>query len=81
MLKEAKRRSVKTALYTSKTLYEIPRKLKYNLSYLKVGQYNIGLGGLESVITNQRLYSLKPKRMDITYKFWPQAKPKITKSK
>jgi hypothetical protein len=41
-----------------------------------VGPYIIGRGGLESVITNQRLYQLKPTKKDITHLFWPQAKPK-----
>jgi anaerobic ribonucleoside-triphosphate reductase activating protein len=75
MLKAAKRRNLKTALYSSRTLDEIPRKLKYNLTYLKVGKYTIGLGGLESVITNQKFFLLKPKKIDITNKFWPHAKP------
>jgi len=79
MLKEAKHKGVKTALYSSKELKDISRKLKYNLTYLKVGKYTVGLGGLESVITNQRLYQLKPKKTDITYKFWPLAKPKLSK--
>ena len=77
MLKEAKKRGYKTALYTSKEYKDVPRKLKLNLTYLKVGPYTPGLGGLESVITNQRLYQLKPKKLDITYKFWPQAKPRL----
>ncbi len=81
MLKEAKRRGFKTALYTSKEYKEVSRKLKHNLTYLKVGPYTPGLGGLESVITNQRLYQLKPKKTDITSKFWPLAKPKINKKK
>jgi anaerobic ribonucleoside-triphosphate reductase activating protein len=79
MLKEEKKRNLKTALYTSKSYDEVPRKLKYNLTYLKVGQYVSGLGGLESVITNQRFYQLKPFKKDITFLFWPQAKPKINK--
>lgn len=79
MLKEAKKRKMKTALYTSKSFKDVDRKLKYNLTYLKVGKYTPGLGGLESVITNQRLYQLKPKRVDVTYKFWPQAKPRINR--
>lgn len=77
MLKEAKHRNLKTALYTNKEFKDVPRKLKYNLTYLKVGKYIKGLGGLESVITNQKLYRLKPKKEDITNLFWPQAKPKI----
>lgn len=79
MLKEARKRHIKTALYTSKQLSEVARKIKYNLDYIKVGMYDRGLGGLESVITNQRLYQLKPCKIDITYKFWPQAKPRIKK--
>lgn len=76
MLKEAKSRLIKTGLYSSLSFAEIPRKLKYNLTYLKVGRYTKGLGGLESVITNQKLFELKPKKKDITYKFWPLAKPR-----
>jgi anaerobic ribonucleoside-triphosphate reductase activating protein len=81
MLKEAKKRNIKRALYTSLDYKDVPRKLKHNLNYLKVGPYTPGLGGLESVITNQRLYQLKPKKMDITHKFWPLAKPKINKKR
>lgn len=80
MLKEAKNRNMKTALYTSLEFKEVPRKLKYNLTYLKVGKYTIGLGGLESVITNQKFYQLKPIKKDITNKFWPLSKPKIEKT-
>ncbi len=80
LLKEAKNKNVKTALYTRLDYKDVPRKLKYNLTYLKVGKYIEGLGGLESVITNQRLYLLKPKKKDITSRFWPQAKPKLNKN-
>lgn len=79
MFKIAKKLNIKTALYTSKELKDIPRKLKYNLSYIKTGPYIKGLGGLESVITNQKLYRLKPKKVDITNLFWPQSKPKLNK--
>lgn len=81
MLKEAKKKGYKTALYTSKEYKDIPPKLKRNLTYLKVGPYTPGLGGLESVITNQKLYQLKPKKVDITSKFWPQAKPRLEKNR
>lgn len=81
MLKEARKKGFKTALYTSNEYSNVPRKIKHNLTYLKVGPYIPGLGGLESVITNQRLYQLKPTRLDITSKFWPQAKPRIQKKK
>lgn len=81
MLKEAKNRGIKTALYTCLNYQDVPRKLKHNLTYLKVGPYIPGLGGLESVITNQKLYLLKPNKIDITHKFWPQAKPKILKKR
>lgn len=76
LLKEAKSRGVKTSLYTNLEYEDVPRKLKYNLTYLKTGKYIPGLGGLESVITNQRLYQLKPFKKDITNLFWPLAKPK-----
>jgi len=79
MLKEAKKRGIMTGLYSCKEFKDIPRKLKYNLTYLKVGPYIQGRGGLESVITNQRLYKLKPQKVDITNSFWPQAKPKKQK--
>jgi anaerobic ribonucleoside-triphosphate reductase activating protein len=81
MLKEAKSRDIKTALYTSLEYQDVPLKLKRNLTYLKVGPYTPGLGGLESVITNQKLFELKPKKKDITSLFWPQAKPRIEKTK
>ena len=81
MLKETKKRGFKTALYTSKEYRDVPRKLKLNLTYLKVGPYTVGLGGLESVITNQKLYQLKPTKADITSKFWPLAKPKQNKKR
>ena len=78
-LKLARRNNIKTALYTRLKFNEVSRKLKYNLTYLKVGEYLDGFGGLESVITNQRLYRLKPKKEDITKLFWPQAKPRLFK--
>ncbi len=76
LLKLSRRNKIKTALYTRMNFKDISRKLKYNLTYLKVGEYLEGFGGLESVITNQRLYQLKPKKTDITKLFWPQAKPR-----
>lgn len=81
MLKEAKNRGFKTGLYSCKEYDQVPRKLKYNLTYLKVGPYIIGRGGLDSVITNQRLYQLKPTKKDITHLFWPLSKPKKRKKK
>ena len=67
----------KTALYSCREYEEIPRRLKYNLDYLKVGPYIEGRGGLESVFTNQKFFILKPKKRDLTHLFWPQSKPKI----
>ncbi|XMB86139.1 anaerobic ribonucleoside-triphosphate reductase activating protein [Mycoplasmatota bacterium WC44] len=75
-LKIAKKYNYKTALYTNSEYKDVPFKLKYNLDYLKVGKYIDGLGGLESVLTNQKLFKLKPKKEDITHLFWPQSKPK-----
>lgn len=45
--------------------------LKY-LSYIKLGHFDMELGGLSSVTTNQRLYTIKNGEIDadITYKFW-----------
>jgi len=76
LLKLAKRMGYKTALYSCREYEEIPRVLKYNLNYLKVGPYIEGRGGLESVFTNQKFYQLKPKKKDLTDLFWPQSKPK-----
>lgn len=81
MLKEAKNRNIKTALYTSLDYKAVPKKLKNNLTYIKVGPYIPGLGGLESVLTNQKLFQLKPKKINLTHKFWPLAKPKINKKR
>ncbi|QVK21519.1 4Fe-4S cluster-binding domain-containing protein [Mycoplasmatota bacterium] len=75
-LKIAKKFGYKTALYTSSNYRDITFRLKYSLDYLKVGKYIDGLGGLESVLTNQKLIRLKPKRKDVTHLFWPQSKPK-----
>ncbi len=75
-LKLSRRNGFKTGLYTRLNYNLVLRKLKYNLTYLKVGEYLEGFGGLDSVITNQRLFQLKPKKKDITKLFWPQAKPK-----
>jgi len=45
--------------------------LKY-LSYIKLGHFDINLGGLACKSTNQRLYTVKEGKLDIdiTYKFW-----------
>lgn len=45
--------------------------LKY-LSYIKLGHFDINLGGLSSISTNQRLYVVNNGKLDadITYKFW-----------
>ena len=45
--------------------------LRY-LSYIKLGHYDINLGGLACKSTNQRLYMVKNGKIDknITYKFW-----------
>lgn len=65
-LKEARKRGLKTALYTG--FNSVSNELKENLDYLKVGPYYEELGPLSSPTTNQRLYDLSTGE-DITYKF------------
>lgn len=45
------------------------------LDYVKIGHFDLNLGGLDSSITNQKLYRVKHviegnKLEDLTYKFW-----------
>lgn len=64
----------KTALYSGRTLQyflkrDINNQIFHYLDYLKVGRYLKRLGGLQSPITNQRLYRLKDGQIveDITH--------------
>ena len=65
---------LKVSLYTGHKLNEIQKydSLYKQLAYLKVGEYNSRLGGLDYPTTNQRLYKMGNGEVieDITYKFW-----------
>ena len=73
-LRIAKRLTFKTALYTGLTLEQIDIK-KYNLDYIKVGQWIEKLGGLDNPNTNQKFINLNTGK-DSTYLF--QVKKKET---
>lgn len=60
--------NIKTAWYSGREV--IPQDINPDLfDYIKVGPYIASLGGLDSPLTNQRLYKMDPLE-DITYKFW-----------
>lgn len=68
---------VKTAWYCGLDL--IPKDklgIVQYLDYLKLGHFDVELGGLDSPITNQRLYEIEHQgdgnywQHDITWKFW-----------
>lgn len=54
----ARRKGLKTALYSGLDLLQIPNRLIPHLDYLKVGPFKKELGGLASKTTNQRLYEI-----------------------
>lgn len=61
----------KIALYSGyEKLWNIPFHLLKLLDYLKLGEYNESLGGLESKKTNQRMYKFINEKIDITKEFW-----------
>ena len=47
-------------------------KILNYLSYLKLGHFDVSLGGLASPHTNQKLYTIQDGQIkdDITYRFW-----------
>lgn len=73
-------KKIKTSWYCG--LDTIPKDkigiLQY-LDYIKIGYYDMDLGGLNSPTTNQRLYEIDHhsdgiyQMNDITYKFWMNA--------
>ena len=58
LLEYCKELGLKTCLYTGYELDFIPNQLLQLLDYIKVGNFNPVLGGLESPTTNQRFYYL-----------------------
>ena len=58
LLKHCKELGLKTCLYTGYELSFIPSQLLQLLDFIKVGNFNSALGGLESPTTNQRFYYL-----------------------
>lgn len=67
---------LKTALYSGADQWcyiEVIHKLvgACKLDYIKIGSYQKQLGGLDSPITNQRMYKLNGGQYhDITHEFW-----------
>lgn len=62
---------LKVGIYTNADLAAIPEKIQNKLTYLKVGAFDIALGGLDSPTTNQIMYKKTHDNAweDITYKF------------
>lgn len=59
---------LKTAIYLGAET--INKKYYKYFDFIKLGQYKIKLGGLDSINTNQRFYEVKnDKLIDITYRF------------
>ncbi|NJL24675.1 MAG: anaerobic ribonucleoside-triphosphate reductase activating protein [Calothrix sp. SM1_5_4] len=54
LLREARARGFKTALYTGRNRRQLSEALVNSLDYLKYGPYIASLGGLDSPRTNQR---------------------------
>ena len=73
LLKTVQKYGLKTALYTGLGLVNnLNMRILGNLNYLKTGEYNSSLGGLNSLTTNQRMYKWNYSTGqwdDITYKF------------
>lgn len=67
-------KGLKTCWYSGNNVLNSSIELK-NLNYIKIGPYIKSLGGLDSVITNQKFYEVRLlqligyKLFDITYKF------------
>lgn len=58
LAKEVKKHNLKVAIYLGED--NIPNKLSLNnIDYLKLGHWDSKLGGLNSISTNQRMYSIK----------------------
>lgn len=64
-----KRLGYKVALYTGREVEQLSKDLIESLTYLKVGAWVSGLGGLNSPTTNQRMFDVQNNFKDITYKF------------
>ena len=57
----AKSLKLKTCLYTGST--DVSEDIRLRLDFLKVGEWNRNLGGLDSPFTNQKFYSLSDGRV------------------
>jgi len=71
LVQEVYEGDIKVAWYSGRSIFKIP----LFFDYIKVGSYKKELGGLDSPITNQRLYKFYYEGSqlyfeDITYKFW-----------
>ncbi|GET46081.1 anaerobic ribonucleoside-triphosphate reductase activating protein [Capnocytophaga felis] len=70
----AKRKDLKTALYTGLNIKQVHRKypeLLQQLDYIKTGKWIPSLGGLDSKTTNQHLLELKTGKI-LNHFFWKQ---------
>lgn len=61
------KKSIKSAMYSGDDVFDVV--LSKHLDYYKVGSYIEEKGPLNSANTNQRMYKMRPKKEDITYKF------------
>ncbi len=52
----ARKKQLKTALYTGRELGELPQALKAELNIIKTGPWRMELGGLNSPNTNQQIH-------------------------
>lgn len=74
------RHGLLTCLYTGHDKPSAVIQALPYLDYLKLGHYDMSLGGLNTPSTNQRMYQLVfeksnpgyPSFYDITWKFWPR---------
>ena len=69
LMKEVKKRNLKTALYTWLALGRVNIELLSLLDYIKVGPYIEQYGPLNKKTTNQRFFDLKNNK-DLTYTFF-----------
>lgn len=68
-LHKAKLHNLKTCLYTGNNdINSINGDIIKSLDYIKIGEYNENLGGLDSETTNQRMFDLKNDKEIFFYK-------------
>lgn len=71
LLRKARARGFKTALYSGFEMERIPSYVLDNLDYVKTGAYKEEFGGLASMTTNQRMWErVEGSWANVTYRFW-----------